>query len=302
MTLRFKPRQLDAFVAVAELANFTLAARRLHLTPSAVSGLVAELERALGFPLFERTTRKVSLTSGGRKFLPSALAVQRQLGRAASAAADIALSSVDVVRVAAPMVIASVLLPPLIAGHRGERPKTVVRILDTAVEWLVDRVQSGEADLALGPDREVPAEIGRVALFPSAWVLWCAPDHSLARSREPVRWRDLQAVDVYAAGHDHEHSIRPLLPPGSEAAEVQPVQVVDNISTALGLAGAGLGVTFSPDYVGPLAASWGLVSRTLIEPEIVRQVSLYDPRDRELSAAAQAFRDFLTECGGGRPK
>ena len=59
MTPRFTPRQLDAFVAVAELTNFSLAARRLNLTPSAVSNLISVLELTLGFVLFERTTRRV---------------------------------------------------------------------------------------------------------------------------------------------------------------------------------------------------------------------------------------------------
>lgn len=294
MTPRFSPRQLDAFIAVAELANFSLSAKRLHLSPSAISALISELELSLGFGLFERTTRKVSLTAEGREFLPSALAVQRQLSRATLAAVDIRDKTSDVVRIAAPMAIAAFILPTLIARHRATTPKTVVRIIDTGVEWLSDRVQIGEADLAMGPDRFAPADVKRTDVFATSWVIWCLPDHELAQ-RQAVRWADLAGTDVYAAGRDHEHSIRPLLPADSDAAKIQPVQVVDNVSTALGVAAAGLGVTFSPDYVAPLARSLGLVQRKLTEPSITRWMSLYEPLDRKLSPAVRAFRDYLAD-------
>lgn len=295
----FTPRQIDAFVAAAELSNFSLAARRLNLTPSAVSGLIGDLEGALGFALFERTTRRVALTAEGREFLPSAIAVQIQLSRAALAAVDISNRAVDVVRIAAPMAVAATVLPPLIAEFRQRHSKTQVRIIDTAVEWLGDRVLIGEADLALGPDRAVPTEIARTDLFPTSWVLWCKPDNPLAQLGAEVRWRELRTASVVAAGRDHEHSIRPLLPPGSQAAAIQPVQIVENISTALGIAAAGLGVTFSPDYVAPFAKALGLVKRVLIEPEITRYMSLYEPCDRTLSDAASVFRQFL--AGNARP-
>ncbi len=293
MPPRFSTRQLNAFIAAAELANFTLAARRLNLTPSAISYLIGDLEAALEFPLFERTTRKVVLTPEGRKFLPSALAVQQQISRAAVAAVDIRNRAVDVVRVAAPMSIAALLLPPLIAAYREIRPRTVIRIIDTGVEWLADRVQIGEVDMALGPDRPTAQDIDRLALFTTAWVMWCRPDHPLAHSGSDVAWSDLSGTDVYAAGRDHEHSVFPNLP--ADTARVEPVQVVDNLSTALGIAAAGVGLTFSPDYVSGFAQALGLVKRTLINPHLKRQVAIYRPAQRQLSPAAMQVAEFLCE-------
>ncbi|MDB5456539.1 MAG: LysR family transcriptional regulator [Caulobacter sp.] len=292
MSPRFTPRQLEAFIAAAELSNFAAAARRLNLVPSAISSLINELEASLGFSLFERTTRKVTLTAAGRQFLPSALAVQRQIGHAATAAADIRQAVVDIVRVAAPMAIASTVLPKIIARYGLHRPRTVVRVIDTGVEWLADRVAMGEADLALGPDRTVQADIARVELFPSPWVVWCSPAHPFA-ARTHLTWRDLLDTDVYAAGHDHEHSILPRLPEGSDAARVAPVQVVEYLSTALGMAAAGLGVTFSPDYVEPFARALGLVMRPLIDPVVTRTVCLYAPAQRAPTMAVAEFRSFL---------
>ena len=55
-------RQLEAFVAVAETSNFTRASERLGMAQPMVSGLVRELEREIGFRLFDRTTRRVRPT------------------------------------------------------------------------------------------------------------------------------------------------------------------------------------------------------------------------------------------------
>src|SRR6188768_1173661 len=104
---RYTVRQLEAFSAVADLLSFSAAAERLALTPSAVSQLVTELESALDFKLFERTTRKVTLSPAGREFLASVEVVLRDLRQAERAASDVRNRAAGLVRVAAPMVIAA---------------------------------------------------------------------------------------------------------------------------------------------------------------------------------------------------
>ena len=289
---RFTTRQLSAFIAAAELGNFTLAAGRINLTPSAVSVLISELEQGIGFTLFERTTRKIALTPDGRKFLPTAISVQRQLAIAAMAAADIANRAVDVVRVAAPQAIAATVLPPLIAAFRKTEAHSEVRIVDTGVEWMANRLLSGEADLAVGPDRAVSDEVRAIRLHASPWVMWCSSEHPLAAKRQ-VKWSDLEGVDFFTAGHDHEQSVEPLGPHSNQQITNLPKQVFDNISTALGMAAANLGVTFSPSYVDRLARPMGLTMRRIIEPEILRYVTLYEPADRTIPDHVLRFRDFI---------
>lgn len=59
-------RQLRAFVALAQSGSFTDAAADLHITQSTLSGLIKELEQALGVQIVHRTTRKVELSGVGR--------------------------------------------------------------------------------------------------------------------------------------------------------------------------------------------------------------------------------------------
>ena len=67
-------RQLEYFVAVAEEANFTRAAQRIHVAQPAVSAQIQRLEREIGLPLLDRTRRTVRLTAAGRAMLPHARA------------------------------------------------------------------------------------------------------------------------------------------------------------------------------------------------------------------------------------
>jgi DNA-binding transcriptional LysR family regulator len=290
MTPRFTPRQIEAFLAVAELQNFRLGASRINVTPSAISNLIGELEESLGFALFDRTTRKVALTAAGRRFVPSATAVLRQIAQAVTTATDIRDGATQVVRVAAPLTLAATLLPYLIAT-RPDPQRIAVRIIDTPVVWLADRVAIGEADLAIGPDRDCPPHISRSPIIPIPWRLWMTPHHPLA-ARQSVPWQELEQLPMVAAGRDHEQSVWPQIVESGTPAP-QHVQIVDHITTTLGLAAAGQFVTFSPDYVAPLAMAFGLVGRPLVEPDIVRSLCLYARAEDRMSAAVQAVFDHV---------
>ena len=288
---RFTLRQLDAFVAVADLLSFKAAGERLALTPSAVSQLVGELEALLDFRLFERSTRQVALLPAGQEFLGSARAALEQMRRAELAADDVRHRAAGVVRVAAPPVIAAMMLPAALADYRTRRPKVVVRLVDASVDQLVDCVDSGEADLAVGPDRACGESVRREPLFDSPWVLWCRPDHPLAARRE-VRWAALRGVPLVASGRDHEHHLAPARPELPVHERLASIEVVQQISTALGMAAAGLAATVSPAYVAVLAERLGLEMRRIVGPEVVRQVCLYRST-RRASPAAEGVAEHL---------
>ncbi|MBI3230501.1 MAG: LysR family transcriptional regulator [Burkholderiales bacterium] len=75
MTIRFKLRQLEMFIAVAEELNFRVAAERLHMTQPPLSRQIRELEEGLNLQLFDRASSGVSLTELGKQFLPEARAL-----------------------------------------------------------------------------------------------------------------------------------------------------------------------------------------------------------------------------------
>jgi DNA-binding transcriptional LysR family regulator len=290
--MNFTIKQIKAFVAVAELESFNAAANRLNLSSSAVSLLVRELELQLGFTLFDRTTRKVSLSKAGRDLMPSVLKMLREVQAVNLAANDVKNRTTGVVRVAAPLIVASAILPPMIAAYRSAHPGVMIRPVDCTVEDLVRMVEEDRADMAVGPDRPTGDAVKALALYESPWVLWCAPEHELA-SRRKLTWASLKGQSIVAAGRDYENRVAEALRDTPESQRFDPTYVVDNISTALGLAASGLGVTLSPAYVGVLAKKLGLVMRRVTEPEVMREVSVFTSKVRTLTPAAAAFLEFL---------
>lgn len=298
---RLSLRQLEAFVTVADQHSFSGAGDRLGLTAQAVSQLVAELETTLGFRLFDRTTRRVSLSAAGRDYLASAQTVLRHAQAAEKAADDVRNRAAGLVRVGAPLVLASTALPEAMREYARDRPKVIVRIRDIPVDRLVESVSAGDVDIAIGPDRATGTEVAAQPLFESPWVLWCSPTHPLAKRRR-IQWADLREHPLVAAGRDHELSVEQMRLSTPEALRVSPVDVVDNISTALGIAAQGMAATLAPAYVGVLANGFGLVMRRVVGPETVRKICLYRPMNRALSPAAERFAEHLSDWLAGWAK
>lgn len=291
---RITVRQLEALVTVAELQSFAAASQRLGLTSSAVSQLVAELESVLGFRVFDRSTRKVSLSGAGREYIALAQSVLRHLQLAESAAADVRNRAAGVVRIGAPQVLAASVLPRMVRDFTTRRPKVVIRIRDTPVDHLVDTVASGDVDFSVGPDRPHGAEVSREAVLASPWVLWCAPEHPLA-ARKSLKWADLRDTALVSAGRDHERSVAQMRLSVPEGERIRPVDVVDNVTTALGMAAEGIAATLAPAYVAVLAEKFGLVLRRVTDPETIRQICVYRPTARAVTPAAEAFGEFVAD-------
>ncbi|VVE30210.1 LysR family transcriptional regulator [Pandoraea anhela] len=294
---RLNARQLETFLAIADCGSIARAADRVCLTPSAVSQLLSELEREVGFRLFDRTTRRVSLTVAGGDFLPAATAAMTQLRAAERSAKHIRERASGVIRVGAPLVLCAAVLPDAIAAYRQRHPNVTIRPSDVEVEKLVASVADGQIDIGLGPNQPLGEGVSATPLFDSPWVVWCSPQHALARY-DVVPWEVLRETPIVATGRDHEYSVTRMLSDQPEDHRVLPVEIVENVTTAFGLARAGLCVTLAPDYVQGFARSQGLVMRRTGKPETIRQICLYHARARALSPAAAGFHAFLVEWVG----
>jgi DNA-binding transcriptional LysR family regulator len=119
---------MHAFVAVSDGGGFSAAARRLSLSPSAVTRLVAALERSLGVQLLHRSTRSVRLTRAGEAYLPLARQTLEQVAAAerAAKAEDAALSGT--LRLAAPLLFGRLHAGHLLARFMAAQPDVRVEL------------------------------------------------------------------------------------------------------------------------------------------------------------------------------
>jgi DNA-binding transcriptional LysR family regulator len=140
-------RQLEYFVAVAEDLHFGRAAERLMIGQPAVSQQVSRLERELGVSLFNRTSRTVTLSDAGHRFLPAARDVLSAAERARAAAADRSGEEAAVLRVGSSTGLGDRLVGVLEAARRGT-PPVQIRMVSAPTRARLERVRAGSLDAA----------------------------------------------------------------------------------------------------------------------------------------------------------
>jgi len=287
-------RQLHAFLSVVETGSFTAAAATLHLTQSAVSVLIRELESHLGLRLFDRTTRSVQLTEAGREFAAGARRAVGELQAVVRHSRDVAAKNRGVVRVAASPLLSSFILPRWIRDYRARYPGIAVVLRDAPAVSIHALVEEAEVDVGFGPPTgpQDPVRAERLAFDELAVV--CPRGHELAR-RKTVGWREVLQHPVIALGPDS--GTRRLAEASVAAAglRLQPTYEVSFIWTAVGMVEAGLGVAVTSGLVRALAATFDVEVRHIGRAAAKRELCLLVHRRRSLSPAAESFCSFARD-------
>ncbi len=283
-------RGMEVFAAVAEERSFAAAARRLRLSPAAVTRAVAGLEDRLGVRLLNRTTRSLSLTEPGLGFLT---AVRRMLGdleEAERLAAGTSGIPRGYLRVTAPVTFGRMHLMPVLAAFLGQQPLLTASL--TVLDRVANLIEEGfdvAVRIAQLPDSTMVARrIGEVRR-----LLVAAPGY-LERHGTPRTIDDLAAHEVVAFGG--------MFPGGtwryerdgrSQTIELAPRLAVNDAAAAIAAAERGEGITGVLSYmVAPQLAAGTLVPLLAeLSPPAV-PVQIVYPQSRLVAAKVRAFVDF----------
>lgn len=287
-------RQLRALAALARLGSFTQAAAALHVTQSALSSLIKELESHLGMRLVDRHTRSIALTEAGRNFLPLIEKVLQDLDAALGGMHDLKALQKGVVRIAAPQLMACTLLPDVMAAFGAQHPGVQVRLADCAVESVLARVGTGEADLGMGPERPTGPDMAAQELFDMPFMAVFPRGHAL-ESLPRIAWRDLVQHPFIALQGQFTERLSLDLQVAQPALPLRPAHEVAFMTTALGMVSTGQGVTACLPYAASLVQLHRLQMRPLHTPEVRRKFHIYHRASASLSPAADCFRVFLLE-------
>src|SRR5690554_2965114 len=293
-------RQLRAFVAVARTESFTLAAESLFITQSALSGLIKELESALGLRVVDRSTRRTRLSDVGRDLYPLVEKILNDLDRVMDEVAQLQALKTGVVRVAAPQLMASTLLPEIVAAYAQQRPAISVEIVDCAVESVMSRVFSGEVDFGIGPERDPNSDITATTLFRGPFMVVFPPNHPLAEL-EDICWRDILRYPLTTLQGQFTKRLALDLRAAQRDLAFSPTREVSFLSTALAMVNAGMGVTVCVSYAASLVKLYGLELRPLRDPEVYRSFYVFTRQGRSLSPAAEDFHRFVFSYVADRP-
>jgi DNA-binding transcriptional LysR family regulator len=287
--MNLSTRQLRAFLALAQLRNFTRAAQQVHLSQPAFSSLIRSLEDSLAAKLFDRDTRKVELTAAGRRFEKAAREVIEHFDEVMGAACR-DLSLVDQLAVAGMPSVCARLLPVLLAEYRSAHAAIDTEIIDALPQQCADIVRSGKADLAiaslLAPEPDVVAE----PLFTDRFHAVCRADHPLA-SKPEVQLADL--AELPFIHFTRSTRLRQQIDDAVKPLKLKVVMEVERLEAAKGLVETGVGVSLVPGLTLFHFTGAQIAIRRLAAPGLTREVFLLKSAARPLSAAASLFGDHL---------
>ena len=284
-------RQLAAVLAIAEYRSFIAAAAHLGISQPALTLSIKRLELTFGLPLFQRTTRRVTMTAAGREFVAMAERVLSDLRLGMRSLRELSEHQRG-------QVIVSSLIPvsvsSVIAEYGRRFPGIEIHLREGLQDDVADDVRSGLADFGICYLDDMPASHVTESLgVDRLWVV-LREDHPLARRRQ-IELRalaDIALVSLPAAG-----TVRRLVDGAATTAglRLRHVVTVNRPLTLLNLVAAGVGVAVMPARPWPRGFAPSVVSRPLVRPQLSTELGIVRLRERELSPAAASLLALARE-------
>jgi LysR family transcriptional regulator for metE and metH len=293
-------RHLKLVTTVAEVGSLTRAGQRLHLTQSALSHQLRDIESRLGTPLFLRGGKRMAITAAGQRLLQSARTVLSEMEQAEGEIRQFATERKGLIRLTTECYTCYHWLPPLLKIFEQQYPGVEVRIDVEATTRPIRTLLEGTIDLALVSATQRDPRLSFTPVFKDELLLIMAPGHRLTASKF-VRLADLkeETVIVYTP-REESHFLRDvLLPAGIVPARVQPVQLTEAI---IEMVKAGLGVSALARWaVQPHLKAATLEARRITSGGLMRQWIAVMPKGLARVGFMQAFVQLIARHAPSRP-
>jgi LysR family transcriptional regulator for metE and metH len=256
-------RHLRLVAEVARTQSVTRAADRLHVTQSAVSHQLREIEARLGTPLFHRSGRRMVPTPAGAHLVQSAARVLEEIDRAESAIGQLARHDAGEFRVCTQCHTGYHWLPPLLHAVRRRFPKVEVRIAPEHTDHAIGALLDGKIDLAILNGDPKDSRLRLQPLFQDEHALIVAPGHPFAkRAFVTAEQISRERLFLYSRSLDDALIVQSVLRPARlEPGDVTLIRLTEAI---LEMVKAGLGVSVLPTWSIEPAIESGLVKAVRI--------------------------------------
>ncbi len=286
-------RHLRLIAAVAEVGSLTKAGERIHLTQSALSHQLRNIESRLGAALFLRVGKRLVLTTAGERLLAASREVLQRLQQTEDDIRRLGREGAGVLRLTTECYTCYHWLAPLLVPYRRRFPRVEVRIDIEATRDPFSKLLTGQLDLAIVSSPVRDRRLAHRPVFDDELVVVIKPDHVLARNRF-VRPTDLadETLLIYPPQSDSRVLNEVLLPAGV-TPRVEELPLTEAITE---MVRAGLGVAVLARWaVQPLLDRGVLVGRPLTARGLRRQWSAVTPKDLARVDYVSEFIDLLAK-------
>jgi len=271
-SMKLEIRHLKLLVAVSEEKSLTRAGARLHLSQSALSHQLLDLEARLGTPLFLRLNKRMLPTEAGERLLASARDVLEELKRAEDDVAQFAANKRGTLRLSTECYTCYHWLPARLQAFHQRHPGVEVKIVLEATHQPLQALFNGKLDLAIVSTKVADKRLLYRPLFKDELVALLPAAHPLAAKPywQAPDFRD-EHLFLYVAPKDSDLFRLLLNPAGVQPARVSQVPLTEAI---IEMVKAGLGVSVLARWaVAEALQSGKVVARPLTRRGIHRQWS-----------------------------
>lgn len=282
-------KQLEAFQALAETGSFTLAAKRLHLTQSAISHSIRALESDLDCSLFNRMGKKTHLTHEGETLRRKLPVIFQSLQEARKAVAELTHWGRGRIRIGASATTCQYILPGVLREFKECFPDADVAIFPADTPDSFDALLDNRIDLALTMTPPENSPLAFHPMYTDELRMVVAPSHPLTNKRR-LRDRDLRDETfifyqrrsyTFNLVQSHFHS---------EGWELGRTMELGNMQAVKDFVRIGLGVSFLPAWMlAPESREASLVALPLGPRKITRQWGLSTLKGKRLSLMEDTF-------------
>lgn len=242
-------RQFRYFIAVADCGSVSAASRQLSIAQSAITTSVQELEDSVGLRLFERSSRGVTLTPDGHRFLANARRVIAAVADATHALRAQPAELTGTLAIGVTPLVAGYYLSELLWRFMRACPAVDVQVVEDEPRYLEHLLISGEVDAAIMVSS---ALVDRQALATEILTrspnrVWLASSHPLAR-RDDVSLAEVAESPLIVLAADRLDEIMRAV---WQRYQLAPRTLLrsSSLEAVRSLVGAGMGVTILPDFV-----------------------------------------------------
>jgi len=271
-------RHLRYFVAVAEELHFGRAALRLNLAQPPLSQQIRKLEEMLGYPLFDRNTRSVSLTAAGVVFLERAQRTLRNVDRDIDETRNVGRGEVGSLHIGFVGSAMLATLPAIFRSYREAYPRVRLHLHESFTSKVIEGLQNGTLDAGLLRDGDPTEGLVATPIYTEPFIVVVPAHHPRAKQKtiSPAALRDEPFV-YYPRSAGNRAFEKPFLLCEQHGFRPQIVQEASHWLTILRLIGAGLGVSIAPACVRQIASPEVVCiplqpSRT--DPKVVSQIEI----------------------------
>lgn len=284
---------MKVYVAVAETEGFAAAARRLNMSPPAVTRAIAALEEQLGVKLLNRTTRHVRSTEAGQRYLDDCRRILADVESANEAAAGINATPKGHLSVTAPVMFGQQFVIPGIVEYLQRYPNTEVDAL--FYDRVVNLMEEGlDVSIRIG---ELPDSALRALRVGSVRMVLCAAPAYLQHHGIPQTPNDLtQHTLIASRAGNMTRDWMFYSEVGEQHLRIKPRMTVSTNDAAIAAAKSGFGITRLLSYQIADALAAGELKIVLADYEpAIKPVHIVHREGRFASAKVRAFIDLMAK-------